>query len=64
MKNQKKLKDFLINEKVPNELRDKIPIILHNNEILWVSGLSGSELFKHNENASEDYTVILKIRRV
>lgn len=36
--NRKKLKRFFIDEKVPKEERDKIPLICAGSEILWVIG--------------------------
>lgn len=46
MKGSKKLKDFFIDEKIPKEERDKIPLILDGEEIIWVVGLRISENYK------------------
>lgn len=46
MKSSKKLKDIFINNKVPKEERDFIPLVLFNNEIAWVIGFNVSETFK------------------
>lgn len=42
----KKLKDFFIDEKVPREQRDIVPIICAGNEIIWVGGYRQSEVGK------------------
>ncbi|MFA7533593.1 MAG: tRNA lysidine(34) synthetase TilS [Tissierellaceae bacterium] len=46
MKGRKKLKDYFMDEKVPRELRNKIPLIVDNENILWVVGYRTSELYK------------------
>lgn len=46
MKGSKKLKDFLIERKVPIEERDKVPILISNGEIVWVVGYRIDERFK------------------
>lgn len=42
----KKLKDFLIDRKIPAEARDRIPLLLWNDEIVWVAGVEVSDRFK------------------
>lgn len=39
----KKLKDVLIDKKVPVFLRDSIPVVVKDNEILWVPGIMRSK---------------------
>ena len=46
----KKLKEYFIDNKVPRELRDKIPLICIDNEIVWVIGYKISDKFKVTEN--------------
>ncbi len=38
MKGSKKLKDYFIDEKIPKEKRERIPIICDNENIIWVGG--------------------------
>lgn len=38
LKGTKKLKDYFIDEKVPQYMRDKIPLLLSGDEIIWVVG--------------------------
>ena len=42
----KKLKDFLIDRKIAADIRDHIPLLLWNDEIVWVAGVEVSERFK------------------
>ena len=46
MQGTKKIKDFLIDAKVPRYERDRIPILVCGDEILWVVGYTTSEPFK------------------
>jgi tRNA(Ile)-lysidine synthase len=42
----KKLKDFLIDRKIAAEVRDRLPLLVWNDEIVWVGGVEVSERFK------------------
>lgn len=46
----KKLKEYYIDNKIPRELRDNIPLIAKNNEIVWIIGYKISDKFKVTEN--------------
>lgn len=50
MKSEKKIKEILINEKIPKEKRDKIPLLLYNDEIVWICGIRGSEKYCQKDN--------------
>lgn len=43
---QKKLNEFLIDRKIPKELRDQLPLLLCNDDIVWVAGVEVSEKYK------------------
>lgn len=60
MSNFKKLKDIFINEKVPKEERDKIPLVTYNGEIIWIAGIRGDERFK---NKQKEKFIRLNVRR-
>lgn len=64
MKNHKKIKDFFIDEKIPKEERDKIPLVVFNDEIVWISGLRGSQLFNGDNNKYDRDIIIFKLRRM
>jgi tRNA(Ile)-lysidine synthase len=42
-----KLKDFLINRRIPREQRDRIPLVLWRGEIIWVAGVAVSETVRN-----------------
>lgn len=49
-KGTQKLKKFFINNKVPREIRDTIPLVAKGKEIVWVVGYKISDKFKITEN--------------
>lgn len=57
MSGTKKLKDYFIDEKISKDLRDKIPLIVDENYILWVIGYRTDERYK----ISDETRKILKI---
>lgn len=52
----KKLKDYLIDEKVPREKRDLLPLVVSGSEIAWVAGLQVAHPFRVTE---ETKTVLI-----
>ena len=46
MSGHKKLKDFFIDLKVPAEDRTRVPILTHNDTLMWVCGFRIDERFK------------------
>lgn len=46
MQGTKKLKDFLMDAKVPRYERDSVPLLVCGDEILWIVGYTTSERFK------------------
>ena len=60
MKGEKKLKDIFINEKIAKEKRDSIPLVIHNDNIVWIAGVRGNEKY----NSKEKYCIKLSIRRI
>jgi len=59
----KKLKEYFIDNKIPRELRDEIPLISMENEIVWVIGYKISDKFKVTEN-TKSALVIEYYRRI
>lgn len=56
-----KLGDFLTNQKVPRHLRDRLPLLVRDGEIVWVCGLRLGERFRvHDET---DRVLALKFLR-
>ena len=62
MPSDKKLKDFLIDRKIAAELRDRIPLLIWNGEIVWVAGVEISEKFKVTGSADNLYEVSVESR--
>ena len=46
MKGSKKVKDYFIDEKVPKDERNRIPIVTDEKNIIWIVGYRISELYK------------------
>ncbi len=47
---RKKLKDYMINEKIPAAVRDEVPIFAIGKDVVWVVGYRMSEAYKITEN--------------
>jgi len=58
---RKKLKDFLIDEKIPREERDRLPLIATEDAVLWVVNQRVSAAYLPDENTKKFLTV--QIRR-
>ena len=59
LKGKMKLKDYLINQKIPQEKRDGLILLTKNNEICWILGEKISENYKITES-KEIYKVTYK----
>jgi tRNA(Ile)-lysidine synthetase-like protein len=60
MSHEKKLKDFLIDRKIAVGLRDRIPLLIWNGQIVWVGGIGISDAFKVTDPAGGQYAVWLE----
>ena len=54
----KKLKDYLIDAKVPAEERDRLLLLADGSHIIWIPGMRISEYYK----VTEDTRQILKVQ--
>lgn len=59
MKGSKKVKDYFIDEKIPKDERDRIPILTDDENILWIVGYRSSELYKITPNTQRVLVVSL-----
>lgn len=50
MNSYKKIKDIFINEKVPKDKRDEIPLLTKDDEVIWIAGIKKSEVFQGEKN--------------
>jgi tRNA(Ile)-lysidine synthase len=57
-----KLKDFLINRKVPREQRDWLPLVTWNGEIAWIPGVAVSERFRTNGGDGDVYLLSSRVQ--
>jgi len=53
MKGTKKLKDYLIDKKVPKNKRDSLPIITSNDQIAWLPGFTIDDNFKVTDETTK-----------
>jgi tRNA(Ile)-lysidine synthase len=51
MARDKKLKDFFIDRKIARDVRDSIPLLLWNDQIVWVGGIAISDAFQVTDPA-------------
>jgi tRNA(Ile)-lysidine synthase len=56
---RKKLQDYFVDEKVPRDLRDSIPLLFSNKELVWVVGYRTDERYRVDKNTVK--ALILKI---
>jgi tRNA(Ile)-lysidine synthase len=56
-----KLGDFLTNQKVPRHLRDRLPLLVREREIVWVCGLRLDERFRVRDQTTQ--VLVLAFRR-
>jgi tRNA(Ile)-lysidine synthase len=52
MSGSKKISDLFIEEKIPLNKKKTIPVIVSDNDIVWVAGIRSSELFKITSTTS------------
>ncbi len=58
LRGTKKLSDFFIDRKIPRRLRDRIPLLVEGNDILWVVGIRRAD----KARITEDTRKILEVR--
>ncbi len=56
---KKKLQDFFVDEKIPREERDKIPLILSGDNIVWVAGLRADDRFRVTDRTEKFLRLII-----
>ncbi len=52
----KKVKDVLMDEKIPSFLRDGIPLLFYENELIWICGIRDNPKYRHKSD--ENYIKI------
>ena len=56
----KKLKDYMIAEKIPRKRRDELPLVAVDNHVLWLVGYRISEYYKVDENTKNILQICYK----
>lgn len=49
----KKIKDIFINEKIPKNNRDKIPLLVYNGSIIWIIGIKKAYMGSNNQSSQK-----------
>jgi tRNA(Ile)-lysidine synthase len=57
--NSKKLQNYFVDEKVPRDERDSVPIIVSGNDIVWIAGYRTDERFKVTEKTEKFLRLII-----
>lgn len=58
LRGTKKLSDFFIDRKIPRRLRDRVPLLVDGNDILWVVGIRRAD----KARITEDTRKILEVQ--
>jgi tRNA(Ile)-lysidine synthase len=61
MQGTKKIKDFMIDAKVPRYERDRVPLLVCGDEVLWLVGYTTSEPFKV-QTGTQQYLYLRYVR--
>jgi tRNA(Ile)-lysidine synthase len=57
---RKKLQDYFVDEKVPRDERDAVPVVASGGEIVWVAGMRADERFVPSEKTKRFLVLELK----
>ena len=59
MSGTKKLKDFFVDEKIPRDLRDSVPILTDGDKILWIVGCRMDDRAKVTADTENRLTIVI-----
>ncbi|MGO9952530.1 MAG: tRNA lysidine(34) synthetase TilS [Dissulfurispiraceae bacterium] len=57
---KKKIQDYFVDEKIPRDERDAVPLLIENNNIAWIVGYRIDERYKVDDNT--DRVLLLEIK--
>ena len=63
-KNSKKIKEIFIDQKIPKDIRDRLPIFLYNDTIFWIYNVKKAYIPKINKNESKLIKVLITVEEV
>ncbi len=59
---RKKLQDFFVDEKVPRDERDRIPLLMSGDDIVWIVGYRGDDRFQVTDKTKR--VLRLEVKRI
>ena len=60
----KKIKEVFIDQKIPKDTRDRLPIFLYNNKIFWIYNVKKAYIPKINKNENKLIKVLITVEEV
>ena len=63
-KHSKKIKEIFIDQKIPKDIRDRLPIFLYNDTIFWIYNVKKAYIPKINKNESKLIKVLIAVEEV
>ena len=63
-KHSKKIKEVFIDQKIPKDIRDRLPIFLYNNTIFWIYNVKKAYITKINKNENKLIKVLITVEEV
>ncbi|UCD36010.1 MAG: tRNA lysidine(34) synthetase TilS, partial [Nitrospiraceae bacterium] len=61
---RKKLQDFFVDEKIPRDERDSVPVVLSGSKIIWIAGYRADDRFKVTDRTEKILKLIIKSRQL
>jgi tRNA(Ile)-lysidine synthase len=56
---RKKLQDFFVDEKIPRDERDRVPVVLSGSDIVWIAGYRADERYKVTDRTEKLLRLII-----
>lgn len=56
---RKKLQDYLVDEKVPRDEREQIPVLLSGSDIIWIAGYRSDERFRPSDDTKKYLRLVI-----
>ena len=63
-KHSKKVKEVFIEQKIPKDIRDRLPIFLYNDTIFWIYNVKKAYIPKINKNENKLIKVLITVEEV
>ena len=63
-KHSKKIKEIFIDQKIPKNIRDRLPFFLYNNTIFWIYNVKKAYIPKINKNENKLIKVLITVEEV